>query len=278
MPKYLFNCLNDVRAALQSADRLVLFLDFDGTLAPIARAPALARLNPEMRAILQSLANDGHHVLAIVSGRSLTDLKRLVKIPEIIYAGNHGLEISGPGVELLHDGAARSRGLISEICLMLKKRLRPFKGTNVEMKGLSATIHYRLVRNSEMGRFRLALEKAILPFREQVRISDGKMAIEIRPQVEWNKGSAVRWIMNQLACDSRCALYMGDDRTDEDAFHALPHGVTVYVGTELDGTAARYFLKSPYGVFGFLEYLSLTKKQEADPVPAGSLLSEAAAR
>src|SRR5690242_19474583 len=107
-PRYLFDHLDDVRGQLKQAPSFALFLDLDGTLAGFAPNPKLVKLKPQTRLALETLAADPRNCLAIVSGRAVDDLRNIVNLPGIIYAGNHGLEISGPGLEFIHAEAETS--------------------------------------------------------------------------------------------------------------------------------------------------------------------------
>jgi trehalose 6-phosphate phosphatase len=183
-----------------------------------------------------------------------------VKVSEITYVGNHGLEIAGSGLEFLHSEAKDRVGLITELCTKLTSRLRSIKGVIVEFKTLSASVHYRLVAAREIDRLRTAVDDAMAPFRDQLHMTEGKRVLELRPAVSWDKGSAVNWILSQTGHDQADAIYVGDDRTDEDAFRALPSSVTINVGTEFGITSARYFVRSPEGVLAFIEHLPLIRE------------------
>ena len=128
----------------------------------------------------------------------MEDLKSIVKLSGITYAGNHGLEIAGPGLEFLHGEAKDRIGLIAEICDSLRSRLQSVKGAIVEFKALSASVHYRLVAAREIDRIRAVVDDAVAPFRDHFHITEGKRVLELRPAVPWNKGSAVNWILDQI--------------------------------------------------------------------------------
>lgn len=253
-PKYLFDGLDEVRRQLERRERIALFLDLDGTLAPIAPTPAMVQLEPQTRTVLQSLVENESNPIAIVSGRGIDDLKNIVKLPGIIYAGNHGLEIAGPGLEFLHPKAKDCMELIAGISKTLASQLSAIKGAMVEFKRLTASIHYRLAADHDFNRIRTAVNEAVQPFEEQVRITEGRRVVEIRPAVEWNKGYAVRWILKQIGIDETATIYIGDDKTDEDAFRALPKGITIHVGT-FNWTSARFLVGGPDDVVTFMQHL-----------------------
>src|SRR5689334_22785301 len=140
--RHLFDELDRVNWRLNQADRLLIALDYDGTLAPITATPQEAVITPETAAVLGELASCPAYSVAVVSGRSIADLRpRLTS--EIIYVGNHGLEIEGAGFSFVHEGAEATRSAIESACWDLEEALQSVRGVLIERKGLSATVHYR---------------------------------------------------------------------------------------------------------------------------------------
>jgi trehalose 6-phosphate phosphatase len=254
----------------RGSGRLVLLLDFDGTLAPIVDRPELAAMHPRSRlAIERLLARDDVEV-AIVSGRGLADARALARLEKILYAGNHGMEIEGPDVRQVHPEAAAARPVLEAVASRLRQRLADVDGAIVEDKGLTLSVHYRLV--TEDGRFRVRQEvEAATAGEERIRVTEGKMVLEIRPRVDWHKGRAVEFILDRLRPPGDApVLYVGDDRTDEDAFRALARsgwrraeGVLVAEAPVAE-TAARARVRSPEEVADLLQALA-----DAAPAPAG---------
>lgn len=249
------------RLARERAGRILVALDFDGTLAPIVPSPAEARLPDPARAALERLARRGDTVLAIISGRALRDLKERVGIPGLYYAGNHGLEIEGPGVDEVHEEATRARPHIVACVETLDPILTAAPGSILEDKGLTISIHYRQVADPaavERIRDHLLAHCAEEP---ALQIFEGKKVFEIRPAVDWDKGRATEFLLDTLARENGAtlpALFVGDDRTDEDAFRALSgrgDGVIVAPSPPPD-TAATSFVHSPAEVVTLLEYLA----------------------
>ncbi len=242
----VFDDLEGIRDLVASRDCLAVLLDFDGTLAPIVARPSEARLPPLPRSVLARLARrQGCHV-AVISGRSLPDLRERVGLRDLVYVGNHGLEIAGPGWASERRDAAEVREMIAACTRRVEARLRGVRGVIVEDKGLTSSVHYRLVGRADVERVRrdVLTEVAHLP-PGSVEIRRGKMVFEIRPAIDWDKGRASLWLLDQLIdreWRSRCAvIYAGDDRTDEDAFLALAGtGVTIKVGRGTYPTAAGY--------------------------------------
>jgi trehalose-phosphatase len=222
---------------------VLLCLDYDGTLVPIAPRPEQAIFDEAGRRLLRVLSR--RIPIAIVSGRARSALRKLVGVPSLYYVGNHGLEISGPGVRhrtpLPADWPRRLDRLLTLI------ECDAPSGVVIERKGPTASIHYRLVAPAERRRWLPALRMRLdRPTRDdRLRVVRGKSVFELRPPGRWHKGAAVRWLMDRPALADRIPVYMGDDATDEDAFRAIrPTGIGVLVGPPRH-TAAQYRLPSP---------------------------------
>src|SRR5438128_1043660 len=143
MSQPLFDALSEVAARIRNAPRCLLCLDFDGTLAHFVGDPATARLSPPVDRALRALAAHDTLALAIVSGRDRTDLHHRVNIPGIIYAGNHGLDISGPGYMFIEPTAASRTEELRGLAQTLTTKLQGIEGVIVEYKGLTISVHYR---------------------------------------------------------------------------------------------------------------------------------------
>lgn len=250
------------RAGRARAGRLFLALDFDGTLAPIVPSPAEAALPAAARAALVSLAGRPDTDLAIVSGRALEDLCQRVGVADLYYAGNHGLEIEGPGIQEVHQEATSARPRIAACAAALRGRLAPLQGAVLEDKGLTLSIHYRMAPDSATAERIRAVALEGCADVAGLRATEGKMVVEVRPDVDWDKGRAVRFLLETLGAAVPAAgpaLFIGDDRTDEDAFRALDgRGDGVIVAPNPPAhTAATAYLRSPAEVVRFLESLAL---------------------
>jgi trehalose-phosphatase len=219
---------------------LFLFLDYDGTLVDIAPRPQDAKMSGEKRALLRALAR--RHRVAVLSGRSLSEIVRLVGVRGIYYAGNHGLEIRGPGVRFTHPGVLRFREVMGEIAESARRELGGIAGAIVENKGFSVGLHYRLVAPAQRSAFRHRALRVLERFRG-IRIARGKCVIEARPAIDWDKGKAVLWLLRARGA-GRFPVYFGDDETDEDAFRVLRDvGAGVLVAPRPRRSLARYYVR-----------------------------------
>jgi trehalose 6-phosphate phosphatase len=243
---------------IDRAERVFLLLDYDGTIVPIAPTPDLARPTPELLQTLHVLGSIDRLQLAVMSGRSLNDLERLLPLEGVFHAGNHGAEIRTPTGEKLWlvtpDGIEAT---LNQLEGELRTALAGLAGCVVENKGLSLALHYRLASAT-------AAQEAIARF---TQLGDsfvkhgafewlrGKKIIELRP-ASVNKGRAVQFLLERYARPGELPVYLGDDLTDEDAFRALKDsGITVLVSPEERPTMAQYRLDSPTDVRQFLKAL-----------------------
>jgi trehalose 6-phosphate phosphatase len=254
MPQPLFDHLSDIESLLRQHPRILVFLDFDGTLTPIVEFPNQAVMLPEMRATLQRLSEIGACAVTIVSGRALNDIRERVGMANLTYAGNHGLEIWGEGLHFVEPEAVKRIKILGELSRRLRERLRHISGVEVENKVLTTSVHFRRAERGSLDEIRRTVHAETAFAGRIFRVTRGLQVIEIRPRVDWNKGTAVRWIRHAMESADTLSLYIGDDVTDEDAFAALPEGVTVRVG-HAKGTSARYYLDEQKRVTDFLAWL-----------------------
>ncbi len=245
------------RRQIVSARSLALFLDFDGTLAPICPFADDARLEPDVRETLEALVERPDVLVAIVSGRELWDLRRRVGIHGIVYAGENGMEIRGRGTQFIEPAALARRGVIKLIARELISSLREIPGVFVEEKHLTIAVHFRLAPPGDKQKIRDTMRSVVEMADRQVEIRPGKMVWEVLPRTGWRKGAAVDWIYRSCAAKDTLPIYAGDDESDEDAFRYLSGGITIRVGEEQ--TTAKYTLAGPSEVHQFLLWLNLSR-------------------
>ena len=258
--KHLFQSWQEFSEACRNVSHVLLFFDYDGTLTPIVSRPEFAVLSTEVRNTLRALAQKSTLSVGIISGRSLSEIKSMVAVDGLYYAGNHGLEIEGPGLKYVSREAETARLLIKDLAGELATALGDVSGTIIEDKGLSLSVHYRLVKDGEEKAVADIFQRVTGALLDQgkIRTTTGKKVFEVRPPIDWNKGKAVEKIASEITATLNLkqtfAVYLGDDNTDEDAFKVLrrPEGWSIFVGGENPSSAAEYYLDSPSEVAGFL--------------------------
>jgi len=250
--------LSALRARITRHSRILIASDFDGTLSPLVEHPGDAVLTPEAPAVLARLAAMHPRVrLAFLSGRSLADLASRLgpAVDHAILVGNHGLELRGAHLDWIHRSAFTVRPHLEGLIERLAPGLEDFAGVELEDKGASLTLHYRRMDTLDFPKLRAIINALALP--DQVRMHEGKKVFEFRPQVEWNKGFALRRILRRINLSDDAVVFLGDDATDEDVFRKLgTTAITVHVGSATVPSHARLNAHDPADAVLFLDALA----------------------
>ncbi|QCD81263.1 probable trehalose-phosphate phosphatase F [Vigna unguiculata] len=265
--------------------KIAMFLDYDGTLSPIVDDPDCAFMSESMRTTVRSVAT--YFPTAIISGRSRDKVFDLVKLTELYYAGSHGMDIIGPVSETLsknhpscvmstdHEGkevtlfqpAREFLPMVDEVFRALVEITKDIEGAKVENHKFCVSVHYR---NVEENNWTVVGQRVhdVLQSYPRLRSTHGRKVLEVRPVVDWNKGKAVEFLLESLGFnDSEDVLpiYIGDDKTDEDAFKVLREsnrGYGILVSSVRKESNAFYSLRDPNEVMKFLQLLVNWKRQE----------------
>src|ERR1700693_589449 len=240
---------------ITSARESMLFLDYDGTLSPIVSDPGAATLVDGAAEALEQVA--AVCPVAVLSGRDLADIRTRVDTPGLWYAGSHGFELTGPGGTYhQNEAAAAFVPVLERAAADLRDSLAQIPGVRVEHKRFAVAVHYREVTSERVGEIVATTHK--LGQRAGLRVTSGRMLVELRPDIDWDKGTTLAWIRDRIdAAGSLLPIYIGDDLTDEDAFEAVQFdGIGIAVRHDEDGdrkTAARFAVQSPDQARGFLQ-------------------------
>lgn len=241
---------------IATAESVFCFLDYDGTLSVLAPTPEAATPLAGTAERLQALAALPGTQVALVSGRTIADMRRYLDLSGICYVGVHGLQIQFPnGVTQLSERAAVARSVLPAIKREIERALAGRPGILIEDKEIALACHYRLASRADAAIARQTVATVARSHQGHgVLVTYGHEVVEIRPAFA-NKGTAVCQL---LAAHGRSALavYIGDDQTDEDAFTLLPaESITIRVGLASTPTAARYRIPEPDDVLRFLEVM-----------------------
>uniref|UniRef100_A0A1J3IFY3 Trehalose 6-phosphate phosphatase n=1 Tax=Noccaea caerulescens TaxID=107243 RepID=A0A1J3IFY3_NOCCA len=264
--------------------RIALFLDYDGTLSPIVEEPDCAYMSSSMRSAVQNVAK--YFPTAIISGRSRDKVYEFVGLSELYYAGSHGMDIMSPAGETLNhkhlrrtlsvnekgkdvnlfQPASEFLPMIDMVICSLEESTKDIKGVKVEDNKFCVSVHYRNVEDKNWALVAQCVDDVIRTY-PNLRLTHGRKVLEIRPVIDWDKGKAVTFLLESLGlnnCEDVLPIYVGDDRTDEDAFKVLRdgpnHGYGILVSAVPKESNAFYSLRDPSEVMEFLKSLVTWKR------------------
>jgi alpha,alpha-trehalase len=229
-------------------------LDYDGTLSQIVDDPDTATLVDGAAEALQHAAT--LCPVAILSDRDLPDIRDRVGLPGIWYAGSHGFELIGPdGSHYENAAAVAAIPVLETAATELREDLEQIPDVRIEHKRFAVAVHYRNVAPARVAEVVAAVHRR--GRRYGLRVLNGRKVVELRPDVDCDKGSALNRIRGHVDQSGRLLpIYIGDDLTDEDAFDAIQYaGIGIAVRHDEDrgrATAAQYTLRDPGEVCTFL--------------------------
>jgi trehalose 6-phosphate phosphatase len=236
---HLFDHWKDLAARVHASHKIVLFLDFDGTLVPIAPKPELVRLKAATRRALLQLAKLPSLTLVLISGRRRGDLRNLLKIPQLTYLGLYGWENNGS----LPFSMAEQISLI-RARLLLNEKFPHASGVWVEPKQASLSVHLLGCKPAGQRRARALVRRSLYAFRNTLHLFENLRDIEVLPRSIRDKGAAVRRFLAKPSERHALPIFLGDDLSDETAFAAVHRGVSVLVGKPRP-TCAQFRLRDP---------------------------------
>ncbi|XP_077213015.1 putative trehalose-phosphate phosphatase J [Tasmannia lanceolata] len=243
--------------------QIVMFLDYDGTLSPIVEDPDCAFMSDAMRGAVRDVAR--HFPTAIVSGRCRDKVYSFVQLAELYYAGSHGMDIKGPKYKkgnkgVLFQPASEFLPVIDEAYKALVEMIKSTPGAKVENNKFCLSVHFRCVDEKRWSALAEQVRSVVKEF-PKLRLTQGRKVFEIRPTIKWDKGKALEFLLESLGfanCKDVFPVYIGDDRTDEDAFKVLRErgqGFGILVSKIPKDTNASYSLQEPSEVMDFLHRL-----------------------
>ncbi|MGH9560730.1 MAG: trehalose-phosphatase [Terracidiphilus sp.] len=234
---------------IQASRRVVIFLDFDGTLVDIAPRPEQVRLRSTARKLLQRLAKHPCVDLLIISGRRRRELLEHIGVAGIRYFGIYGFERNSRSA-LPRPASAALRSVRRQLSNLASS----FSGLWVEDKQFSLSVHLLAVPPKKHAQARRAVKSLVRPFRKELRIIRNIRDLEIVPRLIKDKGAAVREVLGKPRFQKALPFYFGDDLSDESGFRAIPKGMSIQVGPSRP-TRARYSLRNPAEVTALLAKL-----------------------
>jgi alpha,alpha-trehalase len=247
--------LADTARRLAHGRRLLVLLDFDGTLAEFKADPDDVYLSESRRGILRQLQRRA--VVGVISGRRLEDVRARCGVDGLIVAGLHGVEIEAFGERFVHPEVDAAGVAIAAVRSALRQATADLPGVFVEDKGASVALHFREADAVGQRNAVETFEAAAKPHVDagRLRVMRGSCVLELLPNVDWNKGHATRWIADHFRQHEGdgFVIYIGDDVTDQDAFRAVESdGMPIAAS---DRVSAPYTLDGPVAVERFLAAL-----------------------
>ncbi|KAK9005656.1 hypothetical protein V6N11_043081 [Hibiscus sabdariffa] len=213
--------------AASKGKQIVMFLDYDGTLSPIVEDPDQAFMSGEMRAAVRDVAR--YFPTAIVTGRCRDKVYSFVKLSGLYYAGSHGMDIKGPSKSckynkgnqgVLFQPASEFLPMIDQVYKALVEKTKSIQGAKVENNKFCVSVHFRCVDEKSWAALAEQV-RSVLSQYPKLKLTQGRKVLEIRPTIKWDKGRALEFLLEALGyvnSDDVLPIYIGDDRTDEDAF------------------------------------------------------------
>lgn len=249
--KYVFKEINNIKKILQKSN-FILLLDFDLTLSPLAKNPTDAILPDDTRILLKKLSKYIH--IAIITGRTIKDIKKRIKLNNITYIGNHGLEYEVKSITRNISLSNLSKQGLKDIKNKFLNIKRKYTGVIIEDKKLTLALHYRLLFPQDKAAFLADIKKIIAGLKKySLRGILYKKTLEVRPEVKENKGTASLFMLKKFG-NHQQVIYVGDGKTDEDAFRVLSQGITIRVGKSKH-SVAKYYVRNTIEVKKFLLWL-----------------------
>jgi trehalose 6-phosphate phosphatase len=248
-----------INERLGQAERLWLFLDYDGTLADFAPTPDHVNPDPELIGLLARLARPPRIRIAVISGRRLSHVQALLPVPGIFLAGTYGIELQTPeGERITRVEYDAIRPTLDGLKPHWEQVIADREGFYLEDKGWTLALHARSADEDEAEEVLAAARRMATsaarsgPF----RLMGGHKFLEIGPTLA-HKGQTVEYLLDRYPWTGASPVYLGDDDKDEEAFGVIKArgGITILVAREPRKTKADYRLESPRAARHWLERL-----------------------
>jgi trehalose-phosphatase len=252
MTPHLFKNWEEIVRRIRGTKRILIFLDFDGTLVRIAPLPEAVTLLPETKAVLRKLGKHPKVELIVISGRRRAELQRFIGIRNIKYMGLYGWE--NKNNKKLRNP---ERIALTQTLMALLAELPAYPGAWIEPKNNSFSVHVKGLKIETQRELQHLVKKRVALRSETLQAMTNLRDVEVAPISIGNKGIALKKILSKEAKREALAIYFGDDLSDEPAFAAAGKGVSVLVGRRR-ATRARFFLRGPAEVTAALSRMEET--------------------
>jgi len=256
--KKLFDNISEIKMRIEKKGGAVLLLDFDGVLSAIAKTPDEAFISNENIELVKKCVE--LFPVAVITGRTLEDIKKKMDIKDLFYIASHGLEWEEEGKYHVKPIPKETIAAINSA----KERIRPlvsrYPGMILEDKSFMFALHYRIMKPELIDAFIKEATSILEPIVEQnnLRLDHNMKTFELRPDINWDKGDSAIFAekyFNKKVGGKFIPIYIGDSLTDEDAFKAIrEHGITIRIGENKE-SAAEWYMEDQREVALFLKWL-----------------------
>jgi len=236
----LLNSLEEIGSQIHQSARTALFA---------ADTSFLDQLKPNF----ERMERMPRAVVTILSGHSVLDLRGRIGLEGLYYVGDHGLQISGPGIEFTEPEAGLLRMALEILAAEVRSRVETVRGARVETRTLTCSVDLRDVSPRRRGQVRRAVASAVFEVRDLFRCQENQFVCELRPNVEWSQASAIRWILNHTGGANSTAIFIGEGFADEEVFRSLTGAITIKVG-DPQRTSAAYWAPDVDELLRFLAW------------------------
>ena len=247
---------------LAGADRIQLFLDYDGTLADFAPTPEHVEADPALVDLIGRLVREPRLRVSVVSGRRLDHVRKLVPVPGVLLAGTYGVELQTPGGRRQDRlDYARVRPVLEALKPQWAALIAGRDGFFLEDKGWALALHARFAAGEEAGEVLASARRLAGAAREAAgpdlfRLLGGHKFLEIGPRLA-HKGRTVAFLLDRYPWPGALPVYLGDDDKDEEAFGVIQErgGMALVVARQPRETQADARLETPQAARRWLEGL-----------------------
>jgi trehalose-phosphatase len=253
----LNDSLEQMVAQYRRGQQLVLLFAYDGALTDLSVRPWQATLPPATRRTLSGLTALPRVTVGVISGRELDELKSLVGLQDIFYAGTDGLELDFHGQTVCHPLVHHSIQLVSRVARALEPHLHDFPTAWLERKQFGLSVHYRRLDPQIVPLLHSRVEQALADWAERLYVVTGAKAVEITPKLGWTKGTAVEFVLEHVGPEPCVVLYAGDEAGDVNALWevSIHGGITIGVGSPHHPTTAQFELRDAEAIRHLLDEL-----------------------
>ena len=254
MSRDVFEAIPEIGDRIGHAPYCLICIDFSGSLEDDLCSPEAALAHHRLKRMLTSLVERPGASVAVISGKDRGELHKCFGIRGMIYLGNYGLEISGPGQIFVEPTAIEKSAELTELGNLLRAKLEAIPEATVENKGLTLRVQFAKVSTENAEALRHIVHTALAASNHPFQLTIGTGFFDIRPRTQWDKGAAIALVKDQIGQPDPLVIYLGQSAASENSFAGFADAVTVQIGGGPD-SVAQFQIDPPDRLTDFLEWL-----------------------